>query len=180
MKKTITILAVISSLSFVNAQEIKKKKIYFNTGIGLTDSRDFNWSKNFYIGAEYKFTDTESMAVSFENSELNYLTFSNEKYYSEKFTGLQFQFNHDWSKLLGINHEKIDIYTGVNFGVGRIIKSDYQYSNGNVLLGHRDTYISFGSQIGARYFIAKNLGINTEINYSRGFTQIKTGLSYKF
>jgi hypothetical protein len=180
MKNTITILAVISSLSFVNAQEIKKKKFYFNTGIGLTDSRDFNWSKNFYIGAEYKFTDTESMAVNFENAELNYLTFSNEKYYSEKFTGLQFQFNHDWSKLLGINHEKFDIYTGVNFGVGRIIKSDYVYSNGNVLLGHGDTYISFGSQIGARYFISKSIGINTEINYSRGFTQIKTGLSYKF
>ena len=120
------------------------------------------------------------MAVNFENAELNYLTFSNEKYYSEKFTGLQFQFNHDWSKLLGINHEKFDIYTGVNFGVGRIIKSDYVYSNGNVLLGHGDTYISFGSQIGARYFISKSIGINTEINYSRGFTQIKTGLSYKF
>lgn len=176
MKNKLALLLIILSSTFMIAQEKKedKKKFYFNTGTQLYNFGSVKTNTNFYFGLEYKLNETNSIAVNFNYFENDNFNFNNQYLYKTESAGIKFQYNHDWSKLLGINNDKFDIYTGVNFGIGNNkytnIAESTEYSRKDELIS------SIGTQIGVRYFITKKIGINLELNSNK----INTGLTYKF
>lgn len=185
MKKLLYLSVAFISFQFVNAQDKEKinstKKFYLNTGMQFESFDYLKKNKNFYVGGEYKLSDTESIALN-----LNYFDkgYENVGYSSilgnPKSFGFQFQFNHDWSKLIGLNNDKFDLYTGVNLGLAFTKYNDYTYPNGVTIKSYNDTELNAGGQIGFRYFFTKNLGISTELNLNQSNTHLKTGLTYKF
>lgn len=179
MKKPLLIALSIISFQFANAQE-EEKSNPFNLNIGTTvfDGDPYEFNGN--LGLEYKFKDESSIGFNFMYREkTDYMDFN------PKDMGVNFTFNHDWSEKLGLNTKKWDLYTGFNFSITRR-ETILQYVNSTegVLTHHIEKNNSMeytvGGQLGARYFITKNIGINAELNRSFDTSGIKVGTTIRF
>jgi hypothetical protein len=185
MKKLIYLSLAFISFQFVNAQDKEKinsnKKFYLNTGIQFESLDYLKRNKNFYIGGEYKLNDTESIALNLNYFDMGYENAGGSSLLGNpKSFGFQFQFNHDWSKLIGLNNDKFDLYTGVGLGLAFTKVNNYIYPNGITSKEFSETELNMGGQIGLRYFVTKNIGVSTELNFNLDNTHLKTGLTYKF
>ncbi|MFT3796100.1 outer membrane beta-barrel protein [Flavobacterium sp.] len=190
MKKIMLSAALLLCAFLSNAQESGNepktdfKRFYINASSDFTDE----YSSSAFLGFEYQFKNESSVGISFsyrESKDVN-------NFYTPDLTnyGFQLQFNHDWSRLIGLNTNKFDLYTGLNFGLTR-----QEVKQGNALVSiYEDgsNFFTAGGQLGARYFFYKGLGVNVELNANSDFDGanikfgsdprigVRTGLTYKF
>lgn len=190
MKKMMLSAALLLCTFWSNAQDSGNepqtdfKRFYINASSDFTDE----YSSSAFLGFEYQFKNESSLGIS-----LSYRDSKNvANYFSPDLTnyGFQLQFNHDWSSLIGLNTDKFDLYTGLNFG-----STHQEVKQGDALVKVFDTSYNFftaGGQLGARYFFYKGLGVNVERNANSDFDGanvrfgsdprigVRTGLTYKF
>jgi opacity protein-like surface antigen len=180
MKKLLFIMMPIVSIQIVSAQEKESfKRFYINGGTNLSVFNPDNKLNNGYLGFEYKFLDESSIGLNLSYTNLTYNTSSGYSLGDPKKFGFQFQFNHDWSKNIGLNTNKFDVYTGLGLGLSFFESKNFKINDQSY--GGSDTNFNFGGQMGLRYFITKSIGINTELNFSTEKDyQLKTGLTYRF
>jgi hypothetical protein len=197
MKTRFTIIAFICSISFINAQEIEKpiQKNQFN----FLKNLDMDSSKHDYtIGYERKINDEISLGFNinyFESDKYNFYesynyTFTNKVTAKNSSIGISFSLNYDWSKMIGLNTKKFDIYTGTSFGVSNS-KFGYSYTNetegikSNLFSTESGNRFFIGAKVGARYWITKNIGLSAELDRSFYTTNINptkfnVGMNFKF
>jgi len=162
MKKTILFFVFTAVSYFSNAQVITKGESQINAGIGLS-----GWGIPVYANYEYGFSDVISGGVegSYRSFSENY---SNSNY---KYTvlGVGAFANYHANELLSIP-ESWDVYAGATLGYYIInVDSEYPSSYGSGL--------SFGGQIGARYYFSDKMGVNLELNGGSVVTGGKLGLT---
>lgn len=185
MKKLVLFMLALISFQFATAQDKEKennsfKRFYLNAGMQFTSFDFIEKNKSFYIGGEYKLTDNESIALNLNYYDRGYNVTNQYNVGNPKSIGFQIQFNHDWSKLIGLNNDKFDVYTGVGLGIEYTKSKDFTYPDGAVIKGRSTGEFNFGGQIGLRYFITKNIGISTELNMNVNESHLKTGVTYRF
>lgn len=178
MKKIVLLILAILSFQITSAQEKQKennsfKRFYLNAGMQFTSFDFIEKNKNFYLGGEYKLNDTESIGLVLNYYDKSYNTGGSFTLGNPKTFGFQFQFNHDWSKLIGLNNDKFDLYTGVGVGLAFSESSEYIYLGGELINSTSNTDFNLGGQIGLRYFITKNIGISTELNMNLNESHLK-------
>lgn len=182
------------------------KRFYVNAGADFTDLQ--NNKKNVYVGFEYRLKDDSSIGLTLGYKEapdqVTSNAFGGQTTTSAQFGGhnlaFQLQFNHDWSRVLGIDTDKFDIYTGLNIGM-TFQQAEYRqflgpfappFGASNVQTVN-NTSVDLGGQLGIRYFVYKNIGIHLEANTNSSVTgdrynigvdprriELRTGLTYKF
>ena len=185
-----------------NAQEtepIQKNQFNFYRNM-RNDFKEYNFTKHDYtIGYERKINSEVSIGLN-----LNY--FESDPYYFDEtyngaFTnrvntknssfGASISFNYDWSKILGLNTDKFDIYTGTNIGLSYLNYSGIfeSTSNENVSIRLYENSVTkhfIGGKIGARYWITKNIGVSAEldrgfyVNFNQNDTKLNLGVNFKF
>jgi len=149
---------------FSNAQVIAKGESQINAGIGLS-----GWGIPVYANYEYGFSDviTGGVEGSYRSFFENYSNFN----YKYTVLGVGAFANYHVNELLSIP-EPWDVYTGAILGY-YIINIDSEYSS-SYGLG-----LSFGGQIGARYYFSDKMGVNLELNGGSVVTGGKLGLTIK-
>lgn len=156
MRKILLITVFIcTSAAIAQKNDSAEKKFQVNIGGSLLDAK----IKNFYVGADYKVSDEMSIGLNYSRSETMYAN----RYSTEDHNFFQFQTNMDWAKKIGLNTKKFDLYTGFNFAVVSFTQTGSNF-NGRLEKDYIDSDISFGGQVGVRYFITKNIGLNFELN----------------
>lgn len=156
------------SISNLNAQGSEPTK-KFNFNLGTTFFDTFLESKNIYAGFDYKITESASVGLMFNHANFDK---SFNKYSRNE---ILITLNQDWSGILGVNTNKFDIYTGINMG-----NVYYNFENTNTDYSQKNEGFDIGGQVGIRYFVYKNFGLNTEIYSNLGKGGIRTGITYKF
>jgi outer membrane immunogenic protein len=165
MKKISTIIMLTLAVAVtLNAQcPLKKGQYQFNAGLGIS-----GWGVPVYAGVDYAaFNDiTIGLLASF----VSY----NEDLYGSKYTssvfGITMNGNYHFNTVLEIP-KKWDFYAGVNIGYySWAVPSDYP--------GKNSSGLEFGAQIGGRYFINKQFGLNLELGGSGSFPGGKVGITY--
>jgi|GEM_PF-7102965 len=208
MKKIIlAALLLCAGLSFAQTVETPNifKRFYINAGSDFTDFQ--NERKNAYVGFEYRLKDDSSIGINLAYKESPGQITSNafggqtiSNGYGGHNYAFQFQFNHDWSRAIGLNTDKFDVYTGLNLGM-TFQQAEFPQFSGpfNPPFGPSNTQtvnntsIDLGGQFGIRYFVYKNIGIHLEVNTNRSISgdrydlgidprkvEFRTGLTYKF
>lgn len=163
--KTKLLLLVVVLMSYVaNAQAIQTGESQVNLGVGLS-----GWGIPVYANYEYGFTDVISGGV-----EGSYRSF-NEKYFSNNYKysvfGIAAFANYHANDLLNVS-SPWDIYAGATLGY-------YSVSVDNYYQGAFASGLSFGGQIGARYYFSDKMGVNLEFNGGSVVTGGKLGLTIK-
>ena len=183
-----------------NAQEtepIQKNQFNFYRNI-RNDFYDHNATKYDYtIGYERKINSELSIGfnINYYESVPYYFNETYDGVFAKRVTsknssfGASISFNYDWSKLIGLNTNKFDIYTGTNIGMSALNYSDINksISNENIsvkLNENSGNEFFLGGKIGARYWITKNIGVSTELD--KGFydnlndIKLNVGVNFKF
>ena len=191
MKKIMLFASVLLCAIVSQAQDTEPKtdfkRFYVNAGADFTD---YHLTKNGYAGLEYRLKSESSIGLN-----LFYKEVPHKNGYSANFGknyGFQLQFNHDWSKEIGLDTSKFDVYTGLNIGM------TFQEAQARNMFGpgrsnFNNTSIDVGGQFGIRYFVFKNIGIHLEANTNKAVNgnrfelgpnardiELRTGLTYKF
>ena len=197
MKKTLTILVLILGLVSANAQEQPKfQKNQFNLQNGY-NSLDETPKINATFGYERWLNSDVSIGLNF-----NYFQSKDYTYYlpynysfnprtNDKSIGLSVSLNYDWSRMIGIDTTKFDLYTGVSLGRSRIFYTNfYEYTNEGVTVIKSDEMdedeFILGGKIGARYWFTKNIGVNLELDQSfktlkdDDLPKLNLGVNFKF
>jgi hypothetical protein len=173
MKKQLLFLTMIFVATILNAQDkpLEEQKFQINAGFNVVEPNNMN---NLYLGFDYKIDNELSVGINFSrNLDYSYSLFGLSKI--SNFGG-ELQTNFDWAKKLGMNTNKWDVYTGFNIGIVSQ-KNFYNYYSQN----YRYNDLRLGGQIGVRYFVTKNWGVNVELNSGNIFnTPIRGGITYKF
>ena len=172
MKKQLFFLTMIFGAIVSNAQDklIEEQKFQINTGFNVVDPNNMN---NLYLGFDYKLDNELSVGINFSRNLDYYSTFGLTKISN---FGVELQTNFDWAKRLGINTKIWDFYTGFNIGIlnQKIFFNEPSYT-------YTQNRLKIGGQIGVRYFVTKNWGVNVEFNSSNmQQNPIRGGVSYKF
>lgn len=164
MKKAFLFLSFVA-LSFVaNAQAIGSGESQVNAGVGLS-----GWGVPVYANYEYGFSDVISGGV-----EGSYRSF-NEKYVGDSYKysvlGIGAFANYHVNDLLGVP-APWDVYAGATLGYYSVsVDTDYDGAIGSGL--------SFGGQVGARYYFSDKMGVNLEFNGGSVVTGGKLGITIK-
>lgn len=185
----------------IEAQETNPtfEKNQFSTQYNLQNFyRDnFEFTNDFTFSYQRNLTPEVAVGVSLNYNQIKgstYTTINDDIFYSgtRKFAskGIAFTFNYDWSKFIGLNPTKFDLYTGTSLGVSVLDNYTLERSplNGQPMgwSKYSNNQYFLGSHVGFRYWITKNLGISTEINNSfynpfhQKETKFNVGLNYKF
>lgn len=146
------------------AQALDNGESQVNVGVGLS-----GWGIPVYLGYEYGITSTISAGI-----EGSYRNFS-QKYSGSKYKysaiGVGVYGNYHFNKILNIP-DPWDVYAGATLGYYNL-KVDNDYP------GAFDSGISFGGQIGTRYYISDRFGVNLEFNGGSVVTGGKLGVTIK-
>ena len=115
---------------------------------------------------------SNDVTLGFEGSFRNYReNYSNNKYNST-ILGISGNFNYHFNRVLEIP-SIWDFYAGLNIGF-------YAWTSPNDYPGDGDSGLGLGLQIGGRYFISDNLGLNLEVGGGNAFSGGKFGLTFLF
>jgi len=167
MKKlSVFLLVSLITLFTVNAQsDISKGMKQLNAGIGLS-----GWGVPVYVGLD--FGVSSDITLGFEGSFRSY----NEKYQTAKYNSTIIGFsgngNYHFNRVLNIP-SNWDFYAGINLGF-------YVWSIPDNYVGDGATGLGLGAQIGGRYFINQNFGLNLEVGGGNAFSNGKFGITYIF
>lgn len=201
MKKLFIIAVSIFAFQFSNAQEeaptFEKNQFSVQYNLHNFTKDDFKFSNDFTFGYQRNLTSEVSVGVNLNYNQIKgrAMEINNNNYFisnEENFRslGLAFTFNYDWSKIIGLNTQKFDLYTGASLGVSLLDNYSLERSplNGQPMgwSKYSNNEYFLGSHVGFRYWITKNVGISTEINNSfynsfhQKETKFNVGLNYKF
>lgn len=202
MKTQFTILAFIFGFTLVNAQEtenpIQKNQFNFSKNFRASLLDEYGTSKNDYtFGYQRNINEDVSIGLNLNYNSIkgqSYHQYNDVLYVSNesniKSIGAAFTFNYDWSRIIGMNTKKFDVYTGTSIGVSVLDRSSLERSPTNGFVTGISKYTTneyfIGGQLGARYWITKNIGVSAEINKSfynpntQQDAKLNFGLNYKF
>lgn len=167
MKKlSVIVLISVISLFAVSAQApLGNGGVQLNAGVGFS-----GWGIPVYVGMDFGISN--DVTLGFEGSFRNYReNYSNNKYNST-ILGISGNFNYHFNRVLEIP-SIWDFYAGLNIGF-------YAWTSPNDYPGDGDSGLGLGLQIGGRYFISDNLGLNLEVGGGNAFSGGKFGLTFLF
>ena len=167
MKKlSIIILFTVVSLFSVNAQApLDRGGAQLNAGVGFS-----NWGIPLYVGMDFGVSD--DITLGFEASFRNYKENYSSTKYNSTILGISGNFNYHFNRVLDIP-SIWDFYAGLNIGF-------YAWTSPNDYPGDGDSGLGLGLQIGGRYFISDNVGLNLEVGGGNAFSGGKFGLTFLF
>jgi outer membrane immunogenic protein len=166
MKKLITIiLLTFITLITVYSQNPQDKRNQLNAGIGLSE-----WGIPVYVGLDFGIHRDLSFGIegSFRSYNQNYTG----SRYNSSIIGLSGNMNYHFNRILEIPRNW-DFYAGLNLGY-------YIWSTSSNYPGNGSSGLGLGGQIGGRYYINNNFGLNLEVGGGNAFTGGKFGISYIF
>jgi hypothetical protein len=166
MKKIITIV-LLSFVTFlvVKSQNPQDKRNQLNAGIGLSE-----WGIPVYVGLDFGIHKDLSFGIegSFRSYNQNYTG----SRYNSTIIGLSGNMNYHFNRILEIPRNW-DFYAGLNLGY-------YFWATPSNYPGTGSSGLGLGGQIGGRYYINNNFGLNLEVGGGNAFTGGKFGISYIF
>jgi len=167
MKKSITIILLsLITVLVVNSQTPhEKRNNQFNAGIGLS-----GWGVPVYLGLDFGIHKDISFGI--EGSFRSYYQKYTGYRYNSSITGLSGNFNYHFNRIMNIPNNW-DFYAGLNLGY-------YFWSTPSDYPGTGSSGIGLGAQIGGRYYISDNFGLNLEFGGGNAFSEGKFGISYIF
>jgi|ERR1017187_4094877 hypothetical protein len=166
MKKVFIMLAIVFISNNANAQYmLAKGDKQVNAGLGFS-----NWGIPIYVGFDYGVH--QDISVGGEVSFRSYYDGNNQNDYHHTIFGISGNGNYHLNTILKIP-KNWDAYAGINIGF-------YAWSYPDNYNGNRVSGLGLGAQIGGRYYINDNFGINLELGGGNFFRSGKIGISYKF
>lgn len=160
MKKYILLSAFITVTAMSFGQRTGKNQLNF--GVGLSD-----WGIPVYLGIDgYIHRD---VTLGGELSYRYYHQNVNDIYYDNSILGISGNVNYHFNRILNINPHW-DLYAGLNAGF-------YIWNSPDNYNGSGTSGLGLGAQIGTRYYLSKNVGINLEFGGGSAFTNGKLGLT---
>jgi hypothetical protein len=166
--KKLSIIFLLSAIPLfaVNAQSpLQNGKVQLNAGLGFS-----GWGVPVYAGLD--FGVSRDITLGFEGSFRDYRQTYNETHYKSSIFGISGNGNYHFNRLLHIPG-KWDFYAGANVGF-------YGWSTPNGYPGTGDSGLGLGLQIGGRYFITRNFGLNLEFGGGNAFSGGKFGITLIF
>jgi outer membrane immunogenic protein len=167
MKKTIITIAfalVIMSGSAFGQGSLPLGSTQLNLGAGLSE-----WGIPFYIGFDHSAHKDVTLGVELSFREYSE-NWKNRKY-NHSVVGFSGNANYHFNSAFNISPDW-DFYGGINLGF-------YSWSSPQDYDGSHTSGLGFGGQIGGRYFVSNNVGINLEFGSGNAFSGGKLGLTFK-
>jgi outer membrane immunogenic protein len=115
---------------------------------------------------------SRDITVGFEASFRDYRQNYNETNYRSSIFGISGNGNYHFNRVLNIPGNW-DFYAGLNLGF-------YVWSSPNGYPGGGESELGLGLQIGGRYFITHNFGLNLELGGGSAFSDGKFGITCIF
>jgi outer membrane immunogenic protein len=166
--RRISLVLILSIIGFItaNAQSpLAKGEKQLNAGIGFSGI-----GLPIYGGIEMGIQ--KDITVGIEGSYRSYnQDFPSGTFHSSIF-GISGNGNYHFNSLLEMP-SIWDFYAGLNLGF-------YVWSSPSGYPGNGASGLGFGAQVGGRYFIKHNLGLNLEFNGGNTITGAKFGVTYIF
>jgi outer membrane immunogenic protein len=167
MKKSITIvlLSLLTVLAVNSQTPHEKRNNQLNAGIGLS-----GWGVPVYVGLDFGIHHDLSFGIegSFRSYNQNYTGAR----YNSSITGFSGNLNYHFNRVMNIP-SNWDFYAGLNLGY-------YFWATPSDYPGTGSSGIGLGAQIGGRYYISDNFGLNLEFGGGNAFSEGKFGISYIF
>ena len=167
MKKlSIILLVSVLSVLTVNGQSpISKGSKQLNAGVGFS-----GWGVPIYVGMDFGVPKdiTLGFEVSFRSLNENYFNTR----YNSSIIGISGNGNYHFNRILEIPSDW-DFYAGLNLGY-------YIWQTPTDYRGNGSSELGLGAQIGGRYFINDNFGLNLEFGGGNAFSGGKFGITYIF
>jgi outer membrane immunogenic protein len=165
-KLIIIFLASVMLVLTVNGQiPIDKGGKQLNAGIGFS-----GWGIPLYFGMD--FGVHRDVTLGFEGSFRSYNQNFIGNRYSSAIIGIAGNANYHFNRVLEIPSDW-DFYAGLNIGY-------YFWQTSSNYPGNGSSGIGLGAQIGGRYFISENFGLNLEFGGGNAFSGGKFGITYIF
>jgi len=167
MKKLYILLFLFTvSLVAVRAQSpLDKGRVQLNTGLGFS-----GWGIPLYVGMD--FGVSRDITLGFEGSFRHYNENYKDQKYNSTILGFSGNGNYHFNRILNIPNNW-DFYAGLNVGF-------YAWSSPNDYDGDGSSGLGLGVQIGGRYFINDNFGLNLEVGGGNAFSGGKFGITVIF
>jgi outer membrane immunogenic protein len=165
VKQLLTIILVSIALNSQAQYPLEKGKMQINGGLGLS-----SWGLPLYVGLDYGVHKDISVGAdaSWRSYSQSYFGGS----YSSTIIGIGGNANYHFNSLLSIPKEW-DFYAGLSLGY-------FIWSVPTGYLGSGASGIGIGAQVGGRYYLSKNFGVNLEGGGGNSTSGGKLGITYKF
>jgi len=154
------LLSVISLITVSAQSPLDKGRAQLNAGVGFS-----GWGVPLYIGMD--FGVARDITLGFEGSFRNY----NEKYRDDRYKSTILG-NYHFNRILDIPSDW-DFYAGLNIGF-------YSWASPDDYPGEHNSGLGMGLQVGGRYFINDNFGLNLEVGGGNAFAGGKFGITVVF
>lgn len=151
------------SISFSQAY-LPKGGNQLNAGVGFS-----NWGVPVYIGFDH--AASNDVTLGLELSYRNYNEDYNDYKYKHNIFGFSGNANYHFNRALNIS-KSYDFYGGVNVGF-------YSSSSPDGYKGNQNSRLGLGAQIGGRFALSSNVGLNLEFGGGNAFSGGKLGLTIK-
>jgi outer membrane immunogenic protein len=166
--KKLSIILLLSALTLftVSAQNPpENRRTQLNVGVGFS-----NWGIPLYIGLDFGVHPDISLGLesSFRSYNQNYTGIG----YRSSIIGFSGNGNYHFNRILEIP-SNWDFYAGLNIGY-------FVWSTPSDYPGTGSSGLGLGAQIGGRYLITNNFGLNLEIGGGNAFSGGKFGITYIF
>ena len=165
MKKlSVILLLSLITLFTVSAQsQIGKGRKQLNAGVGLS-----GWGVPVYVGMDFGIS--QDITLGFEGSFRSYNQNYEKIKYNSSIIGFSGNGNYHFNRVFSIP-DNWDFYAGLNLGF-------YVWSSPDNYPGDGTSGLGLGGQIGGRYFINHNFGLNLEVGGGNAFSNGKFGITY--
>jgi hypothetical protein len=167
MKKlsVIILLSVISVLALNAQSPLASGRKQLNAGLGLS-----GWGVPLYVGMDFGIS--RDVTLGFEGSFRNYHQNYEKVKYNSSIVGISGNVNYHFNRVFEIPSDW-DFYAGLNIGF-------YVWSSPDNYPGDGTSGLGLGGQIGGRYFVSNNFGLNLEVGGGNAFSNGKFGITYIF
>lgn len=161
MKTIISTMAMLLIANIACTQALPKNSNQLNLGVGIS-----NLGIPLYIGIDHGVSNDISLGL-----ELSYRDFNENNNFSHNVIGFSGNGNYHFNNGRSLKG-KFDVYLGLNIGF-------YVWSSPNNYTGSHNSGLGLGAQVGARYFLSPNVGLNLEFGGGNAFSGGKFGLTFK-
>jgi hypothetical protein len=166
--KKLSIMLLLSAISLfaVTAQDpLDKGRVQLNAGVGFS-----GWGVPIYVGMD--FGVSRDITLGFEVSYRHYKENYSDTKYNSSILGISGNANYHFNRIMKIP-DNWDFYAGLNIGF-------YAWTSPYGYPGEGDSGLGLGLQVGGRYFISENFGLNLEVGGGNAFSGGKFGITVIF
>ncbi len=165
MKKLLLGVAILLfATSAFSQTELGYHRNQLNIGVGLSER-----GVPFYIGFDHGLGRDFTIGAEFSYRAYNENLGGAQ--YSHSIMGFSGNLNYHFIRTLDIPSQW-DLYVGPNLGF-------YSYSSPTNYTGNYNSEFGLGAQIGARYYLSRNMSLNLEFGGGNAFSGGKLGLTFK-